>query len=342
MNDKLYYILNELINNNIATYKLDKSRKEIIKIRYEYMINNKISNIFIYFNKWEDFIKLYKNTSSENRHFYEIIDNECKFFLDLDGKYDELGNSWNKYIDDIKNCLIYELSKLSGNKINIIEFESLFCNEEKKLSSHIIVNDFRFNTEQCKIICENIINKLDKKVSKIIDNKVYNKWRSLKMQGSTKVGSKRVKMLKINNTYIENINLEGFVTNLENTNLFNFLNVIEKPITKKYNNKDFDISNKNLDKYKISINDIVFIKNNYKRLENFINIWHKTYDNFVTYKIINNMILYLKKHPYNCNICKRTHESQNPYIYVINHNIYFDCRRSDNKRVNISHYFNNH
>lgn len=133
MNDKLYYILNELINNNIATYKLDKSRKEIIKIRYEYMINNKISNIFIYFNKWEDFIKLYKNTSSENRHFYEIFDNECKFFLDLDGKYDELGNSWNKYIDDIKNCLIYELSKLSGNKNNIIEFESLFCNEEKKI-----------------------------------------------------------------------------------------------------------------------------------------------------------------------------------------------------------------
>ena len=107
-------IINFLINNNIATYRLEKKRKEPIKIRYEYKNYNKISNIFLYFFKWKDFINLYNKIPKENRHFYEIIDNNCKFFLDLDGKTDEIEkDKWDTWVSDIKRemtSIIYKLT----------------------------------------------------------------------------------------------------------------------------------------------------------------------------------------------------------------------------------------
>lgn len=341
--DKLIKIL---INNNIATYKLEKQRNEPIKIRYEYKNNNKVYNIFLYFFKWNDFINLYKAIPKENRHFYEIINNECKFFLDLDAKSDEIKKEkWDLYVEEIKNKLISIIYKLTKKHIEIIEFESLCNSNEKKYSSHLIVKNFKLTITQCDNLCKTIIKEIDIEKSRIIDNSIYNNWRSLRIQGCTKINSKRVKQLKLyKEQNIEIINIEGLITNLENTisfNTFDFNFMSDNRIITSINYKNIyqNKSIKNIKTYKYTNKDVDFIKSNYSKLELFINKWHNMNKNFITYKINNNIIMYRKILPYNCNICNRTHENQNPYIYMEVDEIYFNCRRTDKKIVKITHIY---
>lgn len=337
------HIIKSLINNNIASYRLDKFRKETVKIRYEYKYRNKINNLFLYFSKWSEFMNIYEKIPIEERHFYEIINNECKFFLDLDSKIDNMKKEeWNIYVNNIKKCLKSVIYEITGNKINIIEFESLIFPTEDKYSSHLIINEFRFNIEQCKRICNIIIDKLDTKTSKIIDNKIYNNWRSLRLQESTKIDSRRIKKLKIDNQYIDTFNLDGLVTRIDDTisfniSLDNFYKSNKK--TNIFDNFKFYNFNKHSD-YIVNEEDVAFIKKNYNKLELFVNKFHNCQDVFVTHKIINNMIMYIKKAPYNCNVCNRTHENQNPYIYINHSEIYFNCRRS-NRSIKVTNYFKN-
>ena len=154
---------------------------------------------------------------------------------------------------------------------------------------------------------------------KIIDNTIYNNWRSLRIQGCTKIDSKRIKQLKNINT--DNIKIEGLVTNLENTISFNTFNVNfvfnnEIPKTIYYKNTNIYNNSFNIKKYRYTNKDVEFVKNNYIKLELFMNKWHNMTRNFITYKINNNIIMYKKFLPYNCNSCNRIHENQNPYIYV--------------------------
>jgi hypothetical protein len=350
MNYNIDYIIKILLKNNIATYKLDKIRKEPIKIRYEYKSNNKINNIFLYFFKWNDFICLYDKIPKDKRHFYEIINEKCKFFLDLDGKMDQLEkNKWDIYVDDIKNKIVTIIYDLTEIKCNIIEYESLPFINENKYSSHLIINEFNLKIEQCKEICEIIMNKLDVEISKIIDNNIYNKWRSLRMEGCTKMGSERIKFLKSKNNiiYTNYLNFDGFVTKLNNTisldtfYIFSKKYYISDAIFNNHINIEYINLNKNIKEHKINNNDIIFIKTNFKKLEFFINKWHNVSNNFYTYKINNNIVMYIKKLPYICNVCDRTHDNQNPYIYVRFSEIYFDCRRSNSKGIKVTDIFKN-
>lgn len=183
---------------------------------------------------------------------------------------------------------------------------------------------------------------MDLEKRKIIDNTIYNNWRSLRIQGCTKINSKRIKYLKnVNTDYIK---IEGLITNLENTILFdnfNIKSVFNNKIEKKIKNRNLNIYDNSINPkiYRYTINDLEFVKNNYTKLELFINKWHKTKNNFITYKINNNIIMYKKHDPYNCNICNRIHENQNPYIYIEYEHIYFDCRRSNMKKNKITNIY---
>lgn len=108
-------IINMLIKKNICKFKLEDNN--LIKFRYEYEIENKTNNIFIYFKSWNQFINIYNMIPDNKKHFYEIIDNKCKFFLDLDSKCEEIEfKEWNKCIQFIKNIIIHTFKEMF-NKI---------------------------------------------------------------------------------------------------------------------------------------------------------------------------------------------------------------------------------
>lgn len=351
-----------LISNNYATFVLEKNRKEPIKIRYEYKYknNNEVLNLFLYFSNWATFINFYSKIPDNNKHFYEIVQDECKFFMDLDAKTNEISIlKWYDSINEIKNKVKSVIYEITNKNAELIEFESLPTINENKYSCHIIVSNIRLPINQCKVLCKIITDKVEIEKGKIIDISVYNNWRSLRIEGSSKIGSKRIKRLKINNEIIINndINIKGLITNFEKTIYINLLNnnfidsnfydknviVTDIKNPNKYNLTYID--NNFLDKskkYNYNNNDILFIKNNYKKIEIFINSWHCRNGNiFCTNKIINNMILYKRKRPSNCNICNRIHENQHPYVFSKCGRLYFDCRRSESKPLDITYLYNN-
>lgn len=347
-----------LISNNYATFILDKNRKEPIKIRYEYKYknNNEVLNLFLYFFDWNTFIKFYSKIPDDRKHFYEIVQNECKFFMDLDAKTDKINMvEWYESINEIRSKIKSVIYEITNENPELIEFESLPAVNENKYSCHIIVTNIRLLINQCKLLCEIITDKIDIEKRKIIDISVYNNWRSLRLEGSSKIGSKRIKRLKIDNKIIiaNNINIKGLLTNFGKTIYINLLdndfinsNIYFEKLKKENKcNLNYIVYNNFLNKskkYNYNNDDILFIKHNYKKIELFINTWHcKNGNIFCTNKIINNMILYKRKKPSNCNICNITHDNENPYIFSKYGKLYFDCRRSESKPLDITYLYNN-
>lgn len=219
----------------LCKIKFELKENNLIKFRYEYKKNDNVKNIFIYTENFNKFIKIYKTIPDDHKHFYEIIDEECKFFLDLDAKIEEIDpGTWAKNISKIKEELILFFNEIFNKEIKILEYKSFPLPDEPKYSCHLIIQDYKFKSENCKIVCNMFLNYLKNKslnsLSNIIDDKVYGKNRMLRIEGSTKVGSKRIKKCIYNNIIDipnEIINIKGLITNLENKNdRYNWINPI--------------------------------------------------------------------------------------------------------------------
>jgi hypothetical protein len=332
-------LIDNFIKNEIGSFKLKSNN--LIKFRYEFTNRkNKDTNIFIYLKNWNELINLYKLIPKNNRHFYEIIDEKCKFFLDLDAKCQDIDlNEWKKNVKIIKQETKQLFKKVFNKDIEIIEYQSFPTEYEKKYSCHLIIPKFCFYAEDCKNICNMLLNVLNNTYVNIIDDKVYGNRRMLRIEGSTKINSNRIKTCinEYNSNYI--INFNGLITNLENTeflitDLYKINNKTDLNISTNYN-KIIVLKN-NDRKYNYTNNDIIFIKNNFKVIIIKINNFHNSNNIFLLNYIINNMIILKRTRPCFCIYCKRIHERQHPYIFVINNNIFFHCRRSP-KPINISY-----
>lgn len=345
-------LINILLKNNIGKFKLEDNN--CIKFRYEYIYKDKNKNIFIYLNNWNELIKLYEIIPDDKKHFYEVIDNKCKFFLDLDVKCQEITqNEWQKSISLIKKELINFFKKTFNKDIKIIEYQSLPSINEPKYSCHLIVPNYCFYADDCKNVCNMFLNTINIKYKNIIDDKVYGHRRMLRLEGSTKVNSDRKKICIYDchyNNLRDNINiirLDGLITNLEDTkllytNLYNISNM-NTQIEYKDNEKKIIMLKQNSRKYIFTDEDINFVKDNHEKITIIINKWHynnigsdNLNDIFVFSHIINNMIIFKRKKSFECPDCKRIHDKQHPYIFVINKNMFFHCRRSS-KPINISY-----
>lgn len=332
-------LIDNFIKNEIGSFKLKSN--DLIKFRYEFINRkNKGTNIFIYLKNWNELTKLYKLIPKDNRHFYEIINEKCKFFLDLDAKCQDIDfNEWKKSIDIIKQEIKQLFKKVFNKNIEIIEYQSFPTEYEKKYSCHLIIPGYCFYSDDCKNICNMLLNVLDNKYTNIIDDKVYGNRRMLRMEGSTKINSKRIKTCINEYNSYDIINFNGLITNLENTeflitNIFKINNKTNLNIATNYNK--IIILKNNDKKYNYTNNDIIFIKNKFKEIIIKINKLHKSDNIFLLNYIMNNMIILKRKYPCFCIDCKRIHERQNPYIFVINNNIFFHCRRSS-KPINITY-----
>lgn len=330
-------LINMFIKGNIGNFKLQDNF--LIKFRYEYFSNNKINNIFIYLDNWRQLIDLYNIIPDNKKHFYEIINNKCKFFLDLDAKCQEIdSNEWNDNIIFIKKEIKKLFEKTFNKNVEIIEYQSFPTKTEAKYSCHLVIPDYCFYADDCKNICNMLLNKLNSKCTKIIDCKVYGKRRMLRIEGSSKINSNRIKICINKKNNQENIRLDGLITNLQNTELLytKLYNLNAQNIEYEHGNKTIILKQYNK-KYGYTNNDIVFVKNNFKEIINKINKFH---DNnkiiFTLNYIINNMLILKRIKSCFCFDCKRIHDKQHPYIFMINDKLFFHCRRSP-KPINVTH-----
>lgn len=334
--------IEKLIEKKKANKKLEDN--DYIKIRCEYKSKNNNFNAFIYLEKFDEINNYYKvidDNFNGYKHFYEVIKEKCKFFLDLDGKCKNMSSEeWNKNINLIKDELKLFFKDKFDKDIKILEYQSYPLLFEPKFSCHLIVSDYHFYANDCKNICNMFLKRINNKcLNEIIDNTVYGKNRMLRIEGSTKINSNRKKrFIKDDDKKLNHINLDGLITNLNNTELLttnNYqedkkLNIIEnnknvKHIILKENDKKYDYTNE----------DIEIIKNNIIKIISTINNWHlkdknkNIFNNIFEFDhIVNNMIILKRIIPYECPECKRVHENQNPYIFISNKKLFFHCRRS--------------
>lgn len=329
--DQIIYLFEKQnIINTSWTYQSDMPFP--VRMRYETYKHNKIINKYMYIKDWDIFHKIYKIINYKDRHFYEMIGNKCKFFIDIDGKDIQI-DDWIFYIDTIEKELINFFRNELGIEIKTIKCESKETENEKKKSCHIIIPEYCFLIEDCKYLCEKFINVhiKNKKIKDIIDLSVYGKNRCLRIPLSSKIGSKRIKL--VDDRYYN----ESFISDVKNTRFINCLN--NKIIIK--NSTNLNLKNNNGKDG----------KNNYNKLYNNYNIYLNIINNEIdknkkSLKIRNNdikgnMIICDRIHPSFCQKCNRIHEKENPFLIVdeSKRKIYFYCRRNKNPSIyNIQSY----
>lgn len=329
-------LIESFLKNNIGDYNLKNNN--LIKFRYEYILNNNNKNIFIYLNNWNQLINLYRLIPDDKKHFYEIIDDKCKFFLDMDAKCDEIKyEDWELSIIIIKQKLIDFFNNYFNKNIKILEYQSYPTKTETKRSCHLIIPNYCFYADDCKNLFRLFIDSVDLKYRSLIDDKVYGNRRMLRIEGSTKLNSNR-KKIYLNNNYEDNQNilLEGLITNIKDIQLLYtkiYIPDLNKEI--KYKPKKEIVLRYDNKKYNNINSDLQIISYEYKYIINIINKWHYDYikhsqlnDIFIFNYIINNMIILKRIKAFMCPDCNRIHENQHPYVFVVSNNLYFHCRRS--------------
>lgn len=263
--------------------------------------------------------QLLKDKPSDRCYFEVIQGNSCqKPYFDIDISVSEAEDF--KVIEEKSLSLIRAIKKsiLFDDRIsenNILVFSS---HGTSKLSYHIIIDkwclpDYVSN----KVYCNKVINRVLSPYKKHIDLLVYTPGRQFRTYGSTKRGRDRTKIL-VGQKFGENYRKE-FLTTLMQSLISNTgsCKVLEHSLPTK---RVFTGSAEDLTDEELSvIESLDFIKDG-------------------TYEIsdIKVRLISLKRTRTSyCEICKRDHENENPYLIFGKDEIYLHCRRSGEDRVKI-------
>ena len=216
---------------------------------------------------------------------------------------------------------------------NIMLFTS---HNENKKSAHIVLDRINVcNNNDAKEFYKHVI-KYCPTTSKYIDCAVYSQLQQFRLFKSSKIGQNRIKefipsFVNKNKLVKYNIDYIKHYEKLPNTT------EEEKEFRKRY--KGIKILSGSLINY-IKYPTIKFEQKEQKeilrdkieddKIDEVINIIDTKYKNIYTYdKIINGLICIKRLIPSYCNICKRTHNSIDGFIFIKEGKFYLNCRRNE-------------
>ena len=283
------------------------------------------SRRYTLFRNFAEFSKYFNSCQEEERCFYEMMREEDgrKPYFDID--IDDVTFNYHSMIEEIKNVLI----KMIGDKIKILVFES---STEKKLSFHIVVDGVYLQSyKELLVFFDKVREKLKEEYHQYIDRSVYKSVQQFRIVGSHKYMKTNTKKLrdylsykfsipkKYSKTEISKFNFilaSSLVTNISSCRvLCGFQPVaIENNILGQGNATEGDLED---------VMKLVYKKYSYGDFQ------------FQECKEKNgNLLIVLKRlNCAYCEICKRYHENENPYVTVIGdyRNVTMFCRRKENK-----------
>ena len=276
------------------------------------------------FKNFNQFTKHFFSQLDEEKCFYEMMREEDgrKPYFDID--IDDLSFDFNSMIEQIKNTII----DMIGKKIKILVFDS---STENKLSFHIVVDDVYLQSyKELLTFYDKVEEKLSEENKKYMDRCVYKSVQQFRITGSHKFMKDNVKKLREDLSYrfsvpkriktelgkFNYLLASSLITNISSCRvLCGFQSVIEE--------KDLNFSG--------SANE--------GDIEDVMKMFYQKYSygdfSFQECKEKNgNLLIVLRRlNATYCEICKRVHESENPYITVTGdfRNVTFYCRRRDEK-----------
>lgn len=276
------------------------------------------------FKNFNQFTKYFFDQLDEERCFYEMMREQDgrKPYFDID--IDDVFFDSDSMIQEIKNTIIDML----GKKIKILIFDS---STETKLSFHIIVDDVCLQSyKELLTFYDKVEEKLSEENKKYMDRCVYKSVQQFRITGSHKFMKTNIKKLREDLSYRfsipKRIKTEigkfnyllaaSLVTNVSSCRILcGFQPVVkEESINFSGSADEGDIEDVMKMFYKkYSYGDFLFQECKEKN---------------------GNLLIVLRRlNPTYCEICKRVHESENPFITVTGdfRNVVFYCRRTDEK-----------
>lgn len=267
-------------------------------VSVDWIYEDRIIKLFSSFDNYIEFYYYQQNFTEKN--FYEVIRGAQKPHFDID-----CNESNEDLLDNIINQLNNVLNKLLNNPLVLIYKSRNKNNTQTKKSAHIVVDRyFHKDHLEAKSFYEIVTQQIEPELRKYLDPSVYSSTQQFRLLGSSKIGSDRIKVL-INKQ--DGDDLDNFRMSLVSyTKKCVHISIeIEKPVGK------------------IKQIDNVDVKEVYGLVKQNIRDF-----NFDINRYENGIIMLKNKGKYNCCICNRTHEHENPYILVTKKSIYYVCRRA--------------
>ena len=356
-----------LVGDNGLLDQLDgKIDLIVMRILFDNTGNKKhlYSNFVDYFSFWH----YYLHTAAKHRCFNEVaIESQCqklRFDLDMPGATIEEGEilitklayaiyinlvNYNITLDFNTDIILFQSHDIEYNSCDNTDRPTTKNGEMAKLSYHLIVNNYacldqlhlQFLTN---LIVKNVIDSYDisqqAQVKLWLDDKVSNKNHPLRIYGSIKPGTHRVKQWKpvwhfySNNDKIE-IKTKLIINNTINNNINNKIIIDQQDLAILQASllswtKGCKIINVILPKIE-NVFDVIDVNDDINQLAP---IWLKQLELDQVYlptPVKGNRILLLRKTGVKnfCHICQRNHTNQNAYFIITKNEALFKCFQSN-------------
>jgi len=361
----LFEYYNDYTNNMIVQFDACPDWYDKYKSKAGFNYNTKdTKRLFGLFSNFLDFAAYVNEYIPRNgRCFYETIlgDQVQKPHFDIDikrkdlvgKKYDEI-DIVGALVDSLINIFLEMNLPLNLSK-NILLFSS---HGKEKLSFHLIIDGYcHSNNLEAKAFYEKVIEDIPKDMRQWIDHAVYSSLQQFRILGNQKVHSNRFKIFMSKWSYYDNVIFYEYPEKLRlhkdeiNNNNCMSATTIEK--IKKRNLHDLSISlvtnigsclflpsfinersNTKNNKYQIVEDLDKSVVNNVLNMlgaKANMNITDRRFP--YRFKSVSGGLIMLDRiRPSNCQMCKRIHHNENPYLIVTgkNRSIYFNCRRYKN------------
>lgn len=251
--------INELIEICKKKEYFIRSKTDKSKYKVKIKIEDKYINKYFFINNWDEFLDLYKKFKSIKKDImiYEVLGNNCKFYIDLQINKLELKDKIIiNYIDNKLRIFFKTNFKID---IKIILFKK---KKDKNTICRLIIQEYLFSVEDCSYIYDSFLNNINLK--SIFCPKKFITY----------------SLIHIPFNILKNINVNMFITNLENSikidiykneiikfeDITNMLNIQKIKNSEDRIPKNEEINNKNNDIIKKDEMDIFeYFKNKYNK-----------------------------------------------------------------------------
>ena len=297
-------------------------------------LENRYFAIFLSFLEFGRYAKLHVKDS--HCCFYEVILGNMiqKPYFDLDipiKSVDPLKPSEGLSIEEAQRLRdqVYFAIMDEFTFINPSDIMDCTSHSEAKRSHHIVVDNWCVrDNEENRIFCQKVISRVDSQYHRYIDSTMYKSVQQLRIMGSHKWESPRVKILDLRSRWkhptqptSEN---HRFILELGGSLITNVSHCQFVPNMKPL-----------VEKAKFTSDAVVFNEGDVdKCLALCASKGGTTYSSptfpYVFGEVKPPLILLKRKMASMCQICERIHEAENPYLVVIgkHRHVYFHCRRA--------------
>jgi hypothetical protein len=271
------------------------------------------------FKEFQNINQYYKfHSELEDSHHYEVISGKQCLFFDFEGKI------------DVHETDFPELASVIQEKFRDfpLRIDCYTSSGLEKISYHIIVKGIYFENHLAtkKIADEVIFSLSDVNILRTLyDASVYTSKRNLRLVGSRKPNSTRIKK------FLKTIYTNGIFSK-------NF-NELDKNSTNDVLNFRLSLASDiflcvfvKIDIPKIEEKEYEKTDFNEEELQNINTFLDQTYPGvFKKERSDKNFFKLIRSKPHMCNVCGRTHENDNAFIFKHVNKVFFGCHRDNSK-----------